>query len=166
MFLNIVRFNQTLWESFQHCLYPSSTFFNIVLDSGQLKFPKKFVFFFRKMWPSSSRWTQSLCPIVKIVARGHRPWCQLASKSPHIRIRFITSCFFIKKGNSSEVLQPNRVNQGNSRCYKLNSQIFQSIRNSFQIFRSPRLANNRNRWLFFNFPSLPYLASNKPPWDL
>ena len=99
-------------------------------------------------------------PIVKIVAGGQRPWCQLASKSPYIRLT--APCFFTKKGNFIEALKPNKVPQGYSRCYKLNSQIFWLIWNSFWIFRSPRLANNRNKWLILNFPSLPYLASNTP----
>ena len=125
-----------------------------------VKIPQKVRFFFRKMWPSSSRWTQSLCQIVKIVARGRRPWSQLASKPPHNK--FTTSCFVIKKGNFIEVLQPSRVYQGYSRCYKFIFQIFWLIWNSFQIFRSPRLANSKTKWLILIFPSLPYLASNMP----
>ena len=40
---------------------------------------------------------QSLYPIIMIVARVQRPWCHLASKSPHVG--FTTPCFFPKKCN-------------------------------------------------------------------
>ena len=65
-----------------------------------VKIPQKVRFCFRKMRTSSSRWTQFSYPIVKTVARGQRPWCQLTSKSPHIR--FTTPFFSLQSQGSHQ----------------------------------------------------------------